>query len=162
MFIWYLQFTGTFTRPENFGLLKQAWQAYDYNNGELFFLWFRWYILTGDFHRPCTFWTPGITLEYSPKWKRNSVNSAKLVNLVRHWRINWSEVVVCTCLCFGSILVSCTRSGRFEPFYCNDKYFCHWICWIQWQHLGETPFLCLFPQKILQCFSLRHICPERR
>ena len=28
------------------------------------------------------------------------------------------------------------RGGRFEPFYCNDEYFCHWI---QWQHLGKTP-----------------------
>ena len=28
--------------------------------------------------------------------------------------------------------------GRFEPFYCNAKYFCHWIRWIQWKHLGIT------------------------
>ena len=33
----------------------------------------------------------------------------------------------------GSILVSYTSGGRFQPFYCNDKYFCHWI---QWKHLG--------------------------
>ena len=25
--------------------------------------------------------------------------------------------------------------GRFEPFYCNDKYFCEWI---KWKHLGKT------------------------
>ena len=30
-------------------------------------------------------------------------------------------------------------AGRFEPFYCNDKYFCHWIQRIQWKHLGKTP-----------------------
>ena len=27
-----------------------------------------------------------------------------------------------SCWCCGSILVSYTRGGRFEPFYCNDKY----------------------------------------
>ena len=36
-----------------------------------------------------------------------------------------------SCLHCGSILVSYTRGGwvadLFEPFYCNDKYFCHWI-----------------------------------
>ena len=41
-----------------------------------------------------------------------------------------------SCSCCGSILVSYMRGGRFEPFYCNDEYFCHWI---QWQHLGKTP-----------------------
>ena len=34
-----------------------------------------------------------------------------------------------SCWHCGSILVSCTRGGRFEPFHCNDKYFCHWIQW---------------------------------
>ena len=28
-------------------------------------------------------------------------------------------------LCCGSMLFSYTRDGKFEPFYCNDKYFCH-------------------------------------
>ena len=38
-----------------------------------------------------------------------------------------------SCWCSGSILASYTRGDGFEPFYCNDKYFCHWI---QWKHLG--------------------------
>ena len=50
-----------------------------------------------------------------------------------------------SCWCCRSILVSNTRGGWFKPFYCNDKYFCHWI---QWKHLGktqvsETIFLCV-------------------
>ena len=40
-----------------------------------------------------------------------------------------------SCFHCGSILLSHTKSGRFEPFYCNDKYFCHWI---QWKQLGKT------------------------
>ena len=43
-----------------------------------------------------------------------------------------------SCWCSGSILVSNTWSGWFEPFYNNDNYFCHWIRWIQWKHLGKT------------------------
>ena len=39
--------------------------------------------------------------------------------------------------------------GRFEPFHCYDKYFCHWIRWIQWKHLGKT--------QILNCTS--HFAP---
>ena len=34
-----------------------------------------------------------------------------------------------------SMLVSNARGSKFEPFYCNDEYFC---CWIQWKHLGKT------------------------
>ena len=30
-----------------------------------------------------------------------------------------------SCWPCGSILVSYTRGGRFEPFYCNDNFFCH-------------------------------------
>ena len=41
-----------------------------------------------------------------------------------------------------SIQVSSTDEvGRFKPFYCSDKYFCHWIQRIQWEHLGKTPLL---------------------
>ena len=41
-----------------------------------------------------------------------------------------------SCWHFGSTLVSNTRGDRFEPFHCNDKYFCQRI---QWKHLGKTP-----------------------
>ena len=44
-----------------------------------------------------------------------------------------------SCWCCGSILVSYTRGGRLEPFYYNGIYFCHWIRWFQWKHLGKTP-----------------------
>ena len=40
--------------------------------------------------------------------------------------------------CYGGILVSYIRGSRFETFYCNDKYFCHWIQRIQWKHLEKT------------------------
>ena len=48
------------------------------------------------------------------------------------------SLIYVSCWYCGSILVSNTRGGRFKPFYCNDKYFCHWNRWIQWQHLGKT------------------------
>ena len=35
-------------------------------------------------------------------------------------------------------LFSNTGDGQFEPFYCNDKYFSHWIQRIQWKHFGKT------------------------
>ena len=45
-----------------------------------------------------------------------------------------------SCCCCGSILASNTMGDRFDPFYCNDKYFWHWILFslIQWKHLGKT------------------------
>ena len=76
-----------------------------------------------------------------PKWNRNSVNLGILIN---HWNMNWSQFkdpVSHMCLA-GSILVSNVGGGRFEPFYCYDKYFCHWIRWIQWKHLGKTQLGC--------------------
>ena len=62
----------------------------------------------------------------------NSENSAKSVNLLNRSSINWTQCkdpvsYICSWCCF-SILVFCTIGGRFEPFYCNDKYFCHWTC----------------------------------
>ena len=30
-----------------------------------------------------------------------------------------------SCCCCGSNLSSNTMGDRFDPFYCNDKYFCH-------------------------------------
>ena len=61
-----------------------------------------------------------------PKWNRNSVNSGNLIN---HWSMRWQ---------CGSIVVFYTRDGRFESFYCNGKYFCHWIQWSQRKHQGKT------------------------
>ena len=40
-----------------------------------------------------------------------------------------------SCWRCGSILVSYTTDG---PFYCDDKYFCHWIQGIRGKHLGKT------------------------
>ena len=40
--------------------------------------------------------------------------------------MNWvqfKDPVSHMCWHCGSILVSYTRGGKFEPFYCNDKYF---------------------------------------
>ena len=51
------------------------------------------------------------------------------------------------CWCCGSILISYTTGGRFEPFYCTDSYFCQWIHRIQWKHLGKTQ-LFLFKTRI--------------
>ena len=47
--------------------------------------------------------------------------------------------------CCGGILASYTRDGwvaGWSPFYCNDKYFCHWIQRIHWKHVRKTQ-LCL-------------------
>ena len=59
-----------------------------------------------------------------------------------HWSMNWVNFKSClshvSCCHCGSIMVSKARGGRFEPFYCNDKYFCHWIQRIQWKYLGKT------------------------
>ena len=43
-----------------------------------------------------------------------------------------------SCWHYGSIPFSDTRGGRFKPFCCDDKYFCYWIRWIQYKHLGKT------------------------
>ena len=43
----------------------------------------------------------------------------------------------------GSIVVFYTRVDRFDPFYCDCKYFCHWIQRIHWKHLGKTPMILL-------------------
>ena len=68
------------------------------------------------------------------------LNWANLGILINHQSMNWAQIKDSvrhmSCWCCGSILVSNWRDGRFEPFYCNDKYFCHWI---QWKHLQKTP-----------------------
>ena len=52
------------------------------------------------------------------KWNRNSLNSANSRNLINHWSMNSAVVVSWS-------LTKRWLGGRFEPFYCNDKYFCH-------------------------------------
>ena len=60
-----------------------------------------------------------------PKWNRNSLNSANSGNLINHWSMNWAQFKDhVSCWHWVSILVSYSRGGRFEPLYCNDKYFC--------------------------------------
>ena len=46
-----------------------------------------------------------------------------------------------SCWHCGSTLVSYTRGGKFKYFEWQI-FFSHWICWIQWKHLGKTP-ICL-------------------
>ena len=55
-----------------------------------------------------------------------------------------------SCWCCVSILVSNQRGSRFEPCYCNDKYFCDQFHWIQWKHLGKTQ---LFSSP-MSCYAL--------
>ena len=59
-----------------------------------------------------------------------SVNSVNLGNLIDHLNMNWDKFKdpishMCLAGVGGSIPVSYTRGGKFKPFYCNDKYFCH-------------------------------------
>ena len=64
----------------------------------------------------------------------NFTNSGKLIN---HWSMNWAQFKDPTfhmCLAGAVVLYwSLTQEvAGFEPFYCNDKYFCPWIRCIQW------------------------------
>ena len=84
-----------------------------------------------------------VTLKFFLNWAElllNLVNSANSRNLINHWSMNWAQFkhpVSHMCLA-GTVVASYKRGGRYEPFYFNDKYFCH-IRWIQWKHLGKTP-----------------------
>ena len=54
------------------------------------------------------------------------------------WRIQGTWLITKTWICVAdTILVFDTRCGRFEPFYCNDKYFCGGIRLIRWKHIGK-------------------------
>ena len=56
----------------------------------------------------------------------NSVISVHSANLINYSSMNWvprSCLSHVSCWHCGSILDSYTRDGRFESFYCNDKYF---------------------------------------
>ena len=54
-----------------------------------------------------------------------------------------------SCWCCGSMMVSYTGDDKFEPFYCNDKYFCHWNSLNSVKHLGETPLSSTFLMGVL-------------
>ena len=75
----------------------------------------------------------------SPKLNENSVKSVNSWNLINHWssiyRSSLSHVTYWHC---GSILVSNARDGKFEPFYCDDQYFCHWISLNSEKTFGEN------------------------
>ena len=95
------------------------------------------------------------------KWNRDSLNSANSGKLINHWSMNWAQFkdpVSHMCLA-GTVVASWsfTQSwlgGRFELFNCNDKYFCHWIQWILWKHLGKTQLWGLVNYK-LNLFTLQ-------
>ena len=87
------------------------------------------------------------TMEFFPKLNRNSMNSANSRNLINHWSMNWSHfkyLVSHMCLA-GAVVASWSltqEDGRFKPFYCNDKYFCHWKL-LEKTQISEIIFLCV-------------------
>ena len=78
--------------------------------------------------------------------KRNEVNSAKSENLINHWSMNqgqFKDSISYMCLA-GAVVASWPLTqevARWSPFYCNDKYFCHWI---QGKYLRKNQMLYLF------------------
>ena len=58
---------------------------------------------------------------------------------LKHGLGQFQDPVSHMCLA-GSVVASwaVTWGGGFEPFYCEDKYFSHWIQQIHWKHLGKT------------------------
>ena len=60
--------------------------------------------------------------------------------------MNWAQFkdpvfhiyIYVSCWRHGIIRISYTRCGRFEPFWCDNNFFCYWI---QWKHLGKTPLM---------------------
>ena len=67
------------------------------------------------------------------------MNSWNSWNFINHWSMNCSQFNDhISDVCPDSAVVtswSLTRGGRFEPFCCNDKYFCHSV---QWKHLRKN------------------------
>ena len=60
-------------------------------------------------------------------------------NLLTHWSVNWAQFqdpVSHMCLA-GTVVASwfVTQEVAGSSHF-NNKYFCHWICRIQWKHLG--------------------------
>ena len=106
-----------------------------FKNGFHAFLWCRLHTVTLiivwpeglDLHRFC------LDIRVFPKWNRNSMNSVNSGHLIIHWSMNWSQ--------FKHPVSHMWLDGRFEPFYCSDKYCCPWIQRIQWKHLGKIQLL---------------------
>ena len=61
----------------------------------------------------------------SPKWNETFSEFKESNQLLKHKSKGESKGPVFHMRLAGSILVSGTSGGRFEPFYCNDKYFSH-------------------------------------
>ena len=83
-----------------------------------------------------------------------------------HWSKNWAYFKDPLCdLCLPCAVVaswSLTQEvAGSSPF--NDKYFCYWICWIQWKHLGKTPLstLCNYETKISNEVNSWHVVNSR-
>ena len=79
----------------------------------------------------------------------NSVNSDKSLKheLASIYRSYLSHMC---CWCCDSILVCYARGGRFEPFYCNVKYFVTEITTFSEKKLGKTPISPVYVTLILQ------------
>ena len=91
-------------------------------------------------------WTLNCNL-YEPIWKRRRIRELALLLHSMEFFLNGAELSLnsgnsgnliiteawiglnVSCWLCGIILVSYTRGDKFELFYCNDKYFCHWIRW---------------------------------
>ena len=66
---------------------------------------------------------------------------------INHWSMHWfkfKDPVYHMCLA-GAVGASWSFTQKvagdiFDPFYCKDKYFCHWI---QWKHLRKTQIFML-------------------
>ena len=70
--------------------------------------------------------------------------SVNLVDMINHWSMNcaqFKDFVSHKCLADAGLLHE--RWQVRALFYYNDKYFCHWIRWIQWKDLEKTP-MCSF------------------
>ena len=70
-------------------------------------------------------------------------------NRINQWRMNWNQFIDPLCyLCLaGAVIASWSliqEVAGSKPFYCNGEYFCPWIQWIQWKHLGKTQIINLF------------------
>ena len=63
-----------------------------------------------------------VSLEFFLNAAELSLNSVNSGNLINHRNMNWAQFkdpvshTHVSCWCCGSILISCTRGGRFEPF----------------------------------------------
>ena len=82
-------------------------------------------------------------MEFFPKWSRSFIGFSEFSESYKSLKhelasIQRSCLSHVSCWHCGIILVSYTGGGRFEPFYCKEKYFCQWIAW---KYLGKTPMM---------------------